>query len=67
MSANLKAPFDPSCCEGTYCNENSTQYCGCDKGANWMCAYHKVKKLMEDELERLQGKMDEEVYGTRKV
>lgn len=65
MPANLKAPFSESCCDGgAYANANSCQPCGCDPGADWLCGFHKVKKLMADELERLQSAMDKETYGS---
>lgn len=43
MAANLKVPFDPSCCDGgEYANDMSTQPCGCDKGAGWVCQRHQI-------------------------
>ena len=34
MPANLKKPFDPSCCDGGECAPSpmSAQNCGCDPG-----------------------------------
>lgn len=41
MAADLTRPFAESCCEGGACNNDmSTQYCGCDKGAGWVCERH---------------------------
>lgn len=44
MPADLHNPFGESCCDGGACSENkheSAQPCGCDKGANWICAEHR--------------------------
>lgn len=47
MPANLKKPFDPSCCEGgSGNNDQSCQPCGCDKGANWTCERHQREALL---------------------
>lgn len=41
MSANLKEPFGPSCCDGgANTNTQSAQPCGCDPGAQWICQRH---------------------------
>lgn len=52
MAADLTQPFDPSCCEGGACsNDLSTAYCGCDKGAGWVCERHRnMPTLGEVEL-----------------
>jgi len=35
--------FNESCCDGGECRPQdlSAQSCGCDKGANWVCAEHR--------------------------
>lgn len=35
--------FNPSCCDGgeTCLDDNSAQNCGCDKGANYKCEWHR--------------------------
>lgn len=45
MPADLKKPFNPSCCDGGASgpNEMSAQPCGCDPGAKWQCARHKAE------------------------
>lgn len=45
MGANLKEPFGESCCDGGKCNikKESAQPCGCDPGADWVCAVHSDK------------------------
>lgn len=45
MPADLTNPFGPSCCEAGECDidDTSTQPCGCDNGANYMCEEHKLK------------------------
>lgn len=42
MPADLTNPFNESCCDGGACStsKESAAYCGCDKGANWVCARH---------------------------
>jgi hypothetical protein len=42
MPADLKNPFGESCCDGGKCNieHSSAQPCGCDAGADWLCAVH---------------------------
>lgn len=42
MVANLKKPFDASCCDGGQgpMSDMSCMPCGCDKGANWVCKRH---------------------------
>ena len=48
MPADLKNPFDPSCCEGGAGNTTqSCQPCGCDKGANHMCQQHYEERRKE--------------------
>ncbi len=38
-------PFKESCCDGGACvNDSSAQPCGCDKGANYTCAWHQGEK-----------------------
>lgn len=44
MPADLKNPFGPSCCDGgagADCHE-SARPCGCDPGAQHVCAQHKA-------------------------
>lgn len=42
MPADLKNPFDPSCCDGGQCSTGqSARSCGCDPGAGWVCQWHK--------------------------
>ena len=46
MSANLKDPFGPSCCDGGSCptTKQSAQPCGCDPGINYIspwCEKHR--------------------------
>lgn len=56
--------FKDSCCDGgkTSCNDNSTQSCGCDKGAGWICHMHKERaKLAEREYWIALGTQDGEV------
>lgn len=53
MPANLKEPFNPSCCDGGFTsNQNSCQPCGCDAGADHRCEQHKFK-LSNAELNEL--------------
>lgn len=35
--------FNESCCDGGACatTRESAEYCGCDKGANWICQRHR--------------------------
>lgn len=46
MSADLKQPFNESCCDGGECStgSKSAQACGCDAGANWVCQRHRDEK-----------------------
>lgn len=52
MSANLANPFGESCCDGGICDitAKSTQPCGCDPGADWLCQRHKVLKEIEEQM-----------------
>jgi hypothetical protein len=44
MPADLSNPFGPSCCDGGECNiAQSAQVCGCDYGAEHLCARHTFK------------------------
>lgn len=65
MPADLNKPFGESCCDGGECsvNDMSAQSCGCDKGANWVCVYHKMQATMKQAMDELQDKMDKETYG----
>lgn len=51
MPADLKAPFDPACCEGGACGEpQSAQYCGCDAGAHYKCERHRLEEEIKQSL-----------------
>lgn len=44
--ANLSNPFGESCCDGGSCADSheSARPCGCDYGANHLCAHHLFKE-----------------------
>lgn len=50
MPADLKNPFNESCCDGGECtlNDMSAQSCGCDKGINYFCETHKLIPIKQD-------------------
>ncbi len=49
MPADLSKPFAESCCDGGQCglDDKSTQPCGCDKGANWVCEQHREDAMRD--------------------
>src|SRR5690242_12071239 len=54
MPADLKKPFNESCCDGGECgpNDMSAQPCGCDRGAGWICERHQREVIATPQAKR---------------
>jgi hypothetical protein len=65
MSANLKEPFDPSCCDGgaASANAKSALPCGCDEGAGWVCKQHQTDKYMDTQRNVAIDTTTDQLYG----